>query len=215
LSITPEYLISASCSISSHYIYLLAHTKNASFFVHNIDQGLIGHLQSYSVWAVSIAVVGHLCSAGDAYAYDESADSNGFCMTEAVTSNFAELALVLWQVCSAIMAVIVMKPEWLPNEARARQLFAAFHACVWTPSLVTTAIPWAQGARSALGQHHFRELAGLMPLAPLLVIRTFQACSGFSCLPLARKDGAGSKQEMSRGSLDRYYTSLLDTELRK
>jgi hypothetical protein len=113
--------------------------------VYKIDQGLIGHLQSYSVWSVSIAVVGHLCNASGAYPYDDSANSNGFCMTEAVTSNFGELALVLWQVCSAVMAIVVMHPEWLSNEARARQLFAAFHVCVWTPSLVTTAIPWARG----------------------------------------------------------------------
>ncbi len=66
-------------------------------------------------------------------------------MAEAVSVTFAELALVLWQICSAVTAIVVMHPEWLSNEARARQLFAAFHVCVWTPSLVTTAIPWARG----------------------------------------------------------------------
>lgn len=118
--------------------------------MYNIDQGLIGHLQSYSVWSVSIAVIGHLCNASGAYAFDDMANSNGYCIAEAVSLTFGELALVLWQICSAVTAIVVMHPEWLSSEARARQLFAAFHVCVWTPSLVTTAIPWATGMHCSL-----------------------------------------------------------------
>jgi hypothetical protein len=107
-------------------------------------------LQSYSVWSVSVAVVGHLCNASGAYAFDDTANSNGYCIAEAVSLTFGELALVLWQICSAVTAVVIMHPEWLSNEARARHLFAAFHVCVWTPSLVTTVIPWATGMDCSL-----------------------------------------------------------------
>jgi hypothetical protein len=112
----------------------------AAFLYYKIDQGEIAQIQAYSVWCAAIAVIGHVINA-----FGQSSSSVHACLTEAVTGNFGELALVLWQMGTAVIAIAITYPEWLRSGNNRRNLVISMHLLVWIPSLITTIIPWSQG----------------------------------------------------------------------
>jgi hypothetical protein len=120
---------------------LFSLVAQAGFIYFNIDQGEIAQIQAYSVWCASLAVIGHVNNA-----FGLSSTSDSACLAEAVTSNFGELALVLWQMGTAVIAIAITYPEWLRSGNNRRNLIISMHLLVWIPSLVTTIIPWSQGS---------------------------------------------------------------------
>ena len=114
------------------------------YFLLQIETGAIAKMQQFSTWSASIAVVGHVINAYKFYSFS-SADSDPWCLVEAITSCFGELALVLWQVCAACTVFLTMRPEWIKKREKRQWIYLIFHFMVWTPSLLTTAIPLSYG----------------------------------------------------------------------
>jgi hypothetical protein len=112
---------------------------------HAIQTGAISRLQLYSCLSAFIAVWGHLTNGYGLYRYaDTYKTPSSWCMLEAVTGCFGELALVLWQICVGLTMMFSFYPDWFSPE-RQTVVFTWFHVSVWSLSTISTIVPWSLG----------------------------------------------------------------------
>ncbi len=140
------YSVSYSASATIGLVLLCAVVFfESTFRWYGIQTGAISRLQLYSCLSAFIAVWGHLANGYGLYHYADNFQSPAsWCMLEAITSCFGELALVLWQICVGLTMIFSFYPDWFSPE-RQTVVFTCYHVSVWSLSAISTIVAWSLG----------------------------------------------------------------------
>jgi hypothetical protein len=119
---------------------------NAYLTVKRVDTGPVAHLQFCACLASAVSAIGKIINM---YGFYSVYEEGMLCRIEAVTFCFGELALLLWQFCTAVtLLLMIVNPvgALATNNAQRDRMFLVFHAFVWSAAIITTAVPWALDA---------------------------------------------------------------------
>jgi hypothetical protein len=118
----------------------------AYLVVKRVDTGPVAHLQFCACIASAVSAIGKIINMYGFYSvYEEGL----LCSIEAVTFCFGELALLLWQFCTALtLLLMIVRPAGALSAVNAQRdrMFLVFHIFVWSAAVITTVVPWVHGA---------------------------------------------------------------------